>query len=781
MKIKIIITIFFLNTFICFSQINLVDTSLVSVFDSTNNFYLIKENIQISNNDIVNISNNNLLRINNSNSFSLQKSDTDDVGYIHYNYNQLFNGLQIIGASLNLHCNTNNTVKSINGNIADLKNLNTFPSLNANSAIDYAKSYFPTSTFAWEDEMSEQTVKLEKEDSAASNTPLPILVICYVRGEYKLAYKMNVALASPASNWEVYIDAHTGDLLKKLDNIKSCFKTKDNVTTNNCNNYIANKVPLDVLSCDGYHTGTGSTLYYGSQYIITEKFKPNIFDCKYKLKDDYTGTSLYTRDYNGGNIQDITDQTNNWTFLVTQPGVTTHWCLEMTHDFYRFTYGRNSFNDSYSQMKIYTNANQSGSDNAFWSSSNNSMYIGSGGGGSTYNDLATLDIIGHEFTHGVNDFEANLTYESESGALDESFADIFGTMVEYYAKATHSANGSGNYLCGEDMWIGGALRNLSNPNQFNQPDTYNGTFWKNTTDISNDYGGVHTNSGVQNFWFYLLSEGGSGINDNGDQYCVRGIGRDKAARIAYRNLTVYLSANSNYSNARYYSIQSAIDLYGLVSPEVQETIAAWYAVGVGSSPTSSGLGYIQLGNKTETGSNNYHYNNALRLDLYTVQPSVGVNVSSNTEIVISSTHLNPPIYPPTFGDTKIKQGSEFHAYIAPACAGGARMGNTNNDGGKSTSNEVINSNERKSEIAHAFHDINVYPNPSNGNFTVSLNDNAELPKSIIVRDVLGKEIINIHNPKEYIQNIDLKSFNNGIYIIVIYYSNDIITKRIVKN
>lgn len=763
---------------------SLVDTSLVTFFDSTNKFYLIRENTQISPSDIVNVGKSHSLKINNSNSFVLQKTNTDELSYIHYDYIQLFNDIQIIGAKLKIHCNTNNLVKSINGDIADIKNFNTTPFFNTNSAIDYAKSYFPASTFAWEDEDSELTVKLQNEDSTASNVPMPNLVIYNINDEYKLAYEMNIALASPLGNWKVYIDAQTGILLKKIDNIKSCFSTQDNLEINNHNNYGTNKEPTDVLACDGYHTGTGSTLYYGNQYIITQKFKPNFLDCKYKLKDDYTGTSLYTRDYNGGFIQDITDQTNNWTYLVTQPGVTAHWCLEMTHAFYRSTYNRNSVDNGYKQIKTYINRPIGGSqNNAGWDGPNSSIYIGNGQGGSmSHNDWTTLDIIGHEFSHGVNDYEANLTYEAESGALDESFADIFGTMVEFYAKANHAANGSGNYLCGEDMIIAGALRNLSNPNQFNHPDTYGGQFWKNTSDVSsgNDYGGVHTNSGIQNFWFYLLSEGGSGVNDKGDQYCVRGIGKDKAARIAYRNLTVYLSANSNYSNARYFSIQSAADLYGITSVEYAETIAAWYAVGVGANPENSIGYYISLGNKTETNSTNYNYNSSLRFDSYIVNPSVSVNASSNKLIDVSPFHFNGPFSVST-ADTHFKSGSEVHLYIAPACSGGARMANTNNDGGKATSNDVINSNERKSEFNQAFYDINVFPNPSDGNFTISLNDNVEMPKSIIVRDVLGKEVINIYNPKEYVQNIDLNSFNNGIYVIVISYSNDIITKRIAKN
>jgi bacillolysin len=122
-----------------------------------------------------------------------------------------------------------------------------------------------------------------------------------------------------------------------------------------------------------------------------------------------------------------------------------------------------------------------------------------------------------------------------------------------------------------------AFRNMANPNQFGDPDTYKGANWYAG---SSDYGGVHTNSGVQNKWFYILTSGETGVNDFGYSYSITGIGIDKAARIAYRSLTVYLTASSNYAAARAGAIQSATDLYGAGSVEVTATADAWTAVGV---------------------------------------------------------------------------------------------------------------------------------------------------------------------------------------------------------
>ena len=123
---------------------------------------------------------------------------------------------------------------------------------------------------------------------------------------------------------------------------------------------------------------------------------------------------------------------------------------------------------------------------------------------------------------------------------------------------------------------------MSNPNSHGDPDTYMGTSWATGP---GDSGGVHTNSGVQNFWYYLLTVGGSGTNDNSDTYSVTGQGWTKAGAIAFRNNTVYLTPSSQYADARFYSIEAAKDLYGACSPEVIATTNAWYAVGVGDEFT----------------------------------------------------------------------------------------------------------------------------------------------------------------------------------------------------
>ncbi|WCC44961.1 M4 family metallopeptidase [Tenacibaculum finnmarkense] len=213
-------------------------------------------------------------------------------------------------------------------------------------------------------------------------------------------------------------------------------------------------------------------------------------------------------------------------------------------------------------------------------------------GNGYFDALTSIDVAAHEIGHAVCSNTANLAYQRESGAMNEGFSDIWGAAVEHFAK------GNGNDLAPDaSVWLIGdeidrrngssALRSMSNPNERNQPDTYGGVNWKEpncgTPTRSNDYCGVHTNSGVLNYWFYLLTVGGSGTNDINNAFNVDAIGMEKSAKISYRLEANYLSANSTFEDARVGSITAAEDLYGANSIEVQSVTNAWHAVGVGQA------------------------------------------------------------------------------------------------------------------------------------------------------------------------------------------------------
>jgi Zn-dependent metalloprotease len=323
------------------------------------------------------------------------------------------------------------------------------------------------------------------------------------------------------------------------------------------------------------YTNDGVDMGITASNLVTET---TIIAGNYRLRESGRGAGIATFDVQNQTAYqlstDFVDADSNFTDANDQAGVSTHWAAEATYDYYLTRHGRNSYDDAGARILSYAHYGENFV-NAFWGGTR--MTFGDGDG-TNYGPLVSLDVVGHEFTHGVTEFSSGLIYQGESGALNESFSDIFGALVEFFIEGSN-----GDWLVGEDFALSAPpFRSMEDPNSRNDPDTYSGNFWAPTGPNDPDNGGVHTNSGVQNYFFYLLSEGGSGVNDNGDAYSVTGIGIAEAAQIAYRNLTVYLMPASDYPDARLASINSAIDLFGQGSNQVQAVTNAWYAVGVGA-------------------------------------------------------------------------------------------------------------------------------------------------------------------------------------------------------
>lgn len=202
-----------------------------------------------------------------------------------------------------------------------------------------------------------------------------------------------------------------------------------------------------------------------------------------------------------------------------------------------------------------------------------------GDGSVKFKPLTSLDVAGHEIGHGVCQATANLVYNGESGALNEGFSDIWGACIEQYTTAALGLTKS-TWLIGEEIVNSGpALRSMSDPKSLGQPAYYQGQNWYTggREDIR-----VHTNSGVLNHWFYIVSQGENGTNEGNNYYSVTGIGINSAARIAYRAESVYLTANSSYADTRTFTIKAAQDIFGTCAPEVGAVTNAWYAVGIGA-------------------------------------------------------------------------------------------------------------------------------------------------------------------------------------------------------
>lgn len=346
----------------------------------------------------------------------------------------------------------------------------------------------------------------------------------------------------------------------------------------------------------GYINNTFPSVTFNNPniYLTNPPYTVEIWDYDVVGGDDFGGS--YTINTSTGTIN-WSGNGNNGSYSILakgHPALDVHWGMEKTYDFFLSVFSRNSYDGNGSVIQNYLNPPLTSQQVAQWPNNAfalnppyNKMVYGMGDGANN-SPLVGLDVEGHEFTHMVINYNGNggLVYQGESGALNESFADIFGTCIEFYSGVNP------DWLIGEDFSISAPfMRSMSNPKLANQPDTYNSgsqNYWYppncGVPGDSNDYCGVHINSGVQNKWFYLLSVGGSGVNDKGDSYTVNGITIQKAQRIAYRNLTTYLTPNATYWDAYQGSLQATADLYGAASPEYFSVRQAWYAVGIGTAP-----------------------------------------------------------------------------------------------------------------------------------------------------------------------------------------------------
>lgn len=264
------------------------------------------------------------------------------------------------------------------------------------------------------------------------------------------------------------------------------------------------------------------------------------------------------------------------TLLISEGGSSTDTVAQATHnntgatyDYYWTTFGRDSFNNAGATLTSSVHFG-SGYNNAYW---NGYQMVYGDGDGYVFSPLGMgLDVVAHELTHAVTQYSANLVYSYQSGALNESYSDVFGEMVENYA------HGSNDWLMGEDVYTptipGDALRSLSNPPQYGQPD--NMSKYVATT---SDNGGVHTNSGIPNKAAYNIASA---------------IGTAKMQQIYYRTLTLYLTSSAQFTDARDASVQAATDLYGASSPEVAAVQNGFAAVGIGGTTPSATTARIEI-------------------------------------------------------------------------------------------------------------------------------------------------------------------------------------------
>jgi bacillolysin len=448
-----------------------------------------------------------------------------DGARVHERFDVYAKGLRVWGAQIIRH-RLNGEVYLINGELHSAVDVDTAPTVPAGQAEQMARTGLADPGFG-----------------LVGGTELLI----YPAAEgYRLAYK--IAYAKFGSRIVTFVDAKTAAILFRFDEIQTS-------------------------SAVGTGTGTLgdtkklSTTFENNTYYAVDQMRPAQIT---------TGTSNNAED---GPVYYVTDDDNSWTSDGSV--VDGHTYMGWTYDYYYLVQGRKAMDDNNRELGLSVHLGRN-YQNAYFDPSSKWMFFGDGNPATNYPYTTALDVVAHEFTHGVTDMTSKLIYAAESGALNEAFSDIMGTSCEFY----HESAGSGYRLA--EWWIGEdcskgfhPMRSLSNPASINvwsgtYPDHYSKR-WILPVNEDNDWGGVHINGTIASHWYFLLANGGTNRTSG---MAVDGIGLGKAEKIAYRAWVYYLHPSSNFKSARTASLQAAADLYGSGSAEATAVARAWSAVGV---------------------------------------------------------------------------------------------------------------------------------------------------------------------------------------------------------
>jgi bacillolysin len=595
------------------------------------------------------------------------KTENDQLGFTHEKYQQFFKGIKVEFGTYKIHAKNGN-IQTMNGELFSVGKVNVFPSISNVAAFEKALEHTGAEHYMWEyPEASKEMDNYKKPEGELLILPGDVIG----KNEARLAYKFDIFATQPISRGYLYVDAHSGEILFFNAIIKhaSTFGHIGEVNK-------VDKINKNELLESMFVSGSGQTRYSGTQSIETA-----LSGSSYILSD--VGRKVYTRDALNqapgssypyvSNYSQFTDNDNNWTTSEhsankDNAALDAHWGAMKTYDYWQQEHSRNSYDGNGAQIRSYVHVDNN-YDNAFWNGSVMSYGDGSSNGNEgngNFDALTSIDVAAHEIGHAICSYTADLAYQRESGGLNEGFSDIWGAAVEHFAK------GNGNDLAPDSkVWLIGdeidrrsgsaALRSMSNPSSLGQPDTYGGTYWQNpncgTPTQSNDYCGVHTNSGVLNHWFYLLTAGGSGTNDINDSFSVTEVGMTKSANIAYRLESVYLSSNSTYADSRTFGIQAATDLYGAGSQEVISTTNAFYAVGIGAEYVQS----CSLAAPTNFAASNIN-DNGFTLTWNTVSGAASYKVIVNgTSTTVSGT---------TYIATGLVPGTAYTCSVSANCSTG---------------------------------------------------------------------------------------------------------------
>lgn len=486
--------------------------------------------------------------------FVFDSFKSDDLGMDHLKYHQEYKGVKVLGGELILHAQ-HGVIELANGftyATCDLENV--IPTLDIETVKEMVELKNPS------------TALTEKQMQFAGDKWEIELVIYHASRSsvnaslaYQVIYRPNLI-----DRIIHIVDAHTGSFISEHNAICK-FHNHD------IHNHEAGEECSAAVILDG-QTATATDLLGVNRLI-------NIFDQGNTFYMIDASRSMYqpaadvfnangvivtldalntSPENNNFDYTEVSSNNNSWN---DRTSVSAHYNSGKAFEYFQDVHNRNSIDGNggniFSLIHV-ADQNGNGMDNAFW----NGQAMWYGDGNQAFQPLARgLDVAGHEISHGVVQSTANLTYQGESGALNESFADVFGAMID-----------RDDWQMGEDVvniqfFPSGALRDLEDPHNGAASGDFQGGFQpKHVNEMftgSEDNGGVHINSGIPNHAFYLFATA---------------VGKDKAEKVWYRALTLYLTASSQFIDLRLATERAAEDLYG--NTEVNALRSAMDQVGI---------------------------------------------------------------------------------------------------------------------------------------------------------------------------------------------------------
>jgi Zn-dependent metalloprotease len=490
--------------------------------------------------------------------FSLKNIVEDGVSESHVRMNQTYKGVRVFEGEVIVHAR-NGEVEGLTDALARGLRLNVAPSIDSSEALAAAhRALAPKGPYA-----SEPTAEL-----VVARVDVPLRIgrpgadqeeITVQRAV--LAYHVHAELengADETSHMDYLVNAHTGEILESWSTLHT------SAASGSGRSQYSGNVSLN----------TNST---ASGYEMNDVVR-SAGNKTYNLNHATSGTgSIYTdADNTWGDGANYVEGSSTTADNGQTAAVDAHYGLGVTWDMYKNVMGRNGIDGA--GTATYSRVHYSNSyDNAFWS---DSCFCMTYGDGSSFLTLTSLDVAGHEMTHGVTSRTAGLTYRGESGGLNESMSDIFGTMAEFYRGSTGNtipATG-GNWTIGEQLATPSfptPLRYMYKPSlDGHSPDAWSSTLKRLD---------VHYSSGPMNRCFYFLSQG-TGSGDYSSSYLpggMTGIGNDKAAKIVFKALSSYMTSSTNYAGAKTACLNAAVALgYGTTSAEYQAVVNAFKAINV---------------------------------------------------------------------------------------------------------------------------------------------------------------------------------------------------------